>query len=360
MNEQKIVLVGGGTAGSVMPLIAIYQKLRTQKQKYTFLFLGTKNGIEKDIALSEDIPFTAIISGKFRRYFDVRNLIDPFKTIAGIFQSLYVLSKYKPEVVLSAGSFVATPVIWAAWLLGIPVIVHQLDIKKGLSNALTAPCATHITVVLEELKNFFPEFKTIWTGNPVRESLLHGDRERAINRFGLRHDLPILLVLGGGTGALELNKIIADSRRELTKFVQIIHITGKDKKVVESEGNYHAYSFLKDDLKYAYAASDVVISRAGMSTISELAVLKKPLILVPLPHSHQLDNASFFEKRNACQVLKQEELSVSTITKAVKKYLVDTEYKRKVTDHLAGLFRSDSLECYIKLIQRTIKENHEE
>ncbi|MFA6271495.1 MAG: glycosyltransferase [Patescibacteria group bacterium] len=231
---MKIVLSGGGTGGSVAPLLAIYQQL-VKVENTEFLFIGGNNSIEKDLAEENGIRFESIISGKLRRYFDPRNFLTPFAVILGFFHAIRILKKWRPDIILSAGSFVAVPVVWAAWLLRKPVIIHQQDLRKGLANKLMTPFATKITVTFPESLADFPRGKTIHTGNPIRESILSGNRETAMHIFSLSDNIPVILILGGGTGALTLNKIVTDSLPRLLEFCQIIHIAGKGKNIFQDK-----------------------------------------------------------------------------------------------------------------------------
>lgn len=357
MKPRKVLLVGGGTAGSVMPLIALNDEMHHRsKGKTKVLFVGSKKGIEKGIAEHNRIPYTAISSGKIRRYFDVRNFIDPFLVITGFFQSLFLLRRFKPDVVLTAGSFISAPVSWAAKILGIPFFIHQQDIRKTLSNSLAAFAATKITIALKPSAEYYATEKTAHIGNPLRSSVLGGKREKAYELFGLRKDLPVVLVIGGGTGALSLNEKINEALPELARFAQVVHLTGKGKKIGSKKRNYFPFEFLRDELKHMYAVADIVISRAGMSTITELAALKKSAIIVPLPGTHQEDNAKYFEEEDACILLEQDKMTSENISKIVKDLILDPEKKRTLGEKLHSLFPDKATKSYVDLIESTLDD----
>ncbi|HTW96260.1 MAG TPA: glycosyltransferase, partial [Candidatus Methylomirabilis sp.] len=214
-KAKKILLTGGGTAGSVSPLLAIAEDLRAQGG-FDFLFVGTKNGIEKQMVKEARIPYRSVAAGKLRRYFDWRNFVDVFKIKLGFWQAFFLMIKERPDLVMAAGGFVAVPVVWAAWLLRVPVIIHQMDIRPGLANKLMAPFARVITVTFEKSLADYGA-KAIFTGNPIKKSLramryaLREDdfkkREAAVRRFGLKSGLPVIFVVGGGTGAEGINKL---------------------------------------------------------------------------------------------------------------------------------------------------------
>src|SRR3989339_1004187 len=248
---MRIILTGGGTMGSVSPLLAIAEELKEKDASNEFLWLGTKNGPEKKFVKEAEILFRAIPSGKFRRYFSGWNFIDPFLIIAGFFSSLWIIFKFKPKIILSAGGFVGVPVIWAGWFLRVPSLIHQQDLRPGLANKLTAPFAKIITVAFSESLKYFTGATIV--GNPFRKSLLMGDRARAKEIFKLHDDLPVLLILGGGTGALGLNKVAILAANELTNFCQVIHITGgklddefetKIDSLKKENKNYHLIDIL--------------------------------------------------------------------------------------------------------------------
>ena len=314
---MKVILSGGATGGSVTPLLSVANELNKKIQgNVDFLFIGTKKGYpERVLVERSEMEYHGIHSGKLRRYFAWQNFLDPFKIILGFFESLFILLKYRPDVIFSAGGFVSVPLIWAGFFLGIPTVIHQQDIRPSLSNKLTSCLAKKITVSFKKSLNDFPKTKTILTGNPVRKEILLGNKERAIKRFNLERNLPTILVIGGGTGAEKINQLIFSIIPQLVEFCQVIHLTGKDKlsrfagsrTAGKINSRYHSYEFLTEEIADAYAAADLVISRAGMGVLTELAVLAKPAIIIPIPQSHQEANALYFAKNKAIILLNQAE-----------------------------------------------------
>lgn len=304
--------------GSVSPLVAVYEKIKKNQPKTKFLFIGSKTGPEKKVIEGYKIPFLEISTGKLRRYFDWSNFIDPFKIGWGFLQSLVIIIKFKPQVVMVAGSFIGVPVVWAAGFLRVPVLIHQQDIIAGLANKLMANCATKITVSFEESLKDFSSAKTILTGNPVRTEFYACHPQNGREVFGLKEGLPILLILGGGTGAQKLNELVEKSLADLLQFSQIIHLTGLGKKAETTAENYHQFEFLTNEMTDAVCVADLVVTRAGMSTLSELIVLAKPIIIIPIPESHQEFNADYFQKNNAAVVLSEPSLNKENFISAVK------------------------------------------
>ena len=321
---MKILFSGGGTMGSVSPLIAVYQEIKEKRSDVEFMFIGTKTGPEKEAVESYKIPFRAIASGKLRRYLSWQNFTDPFRIVVGFFQSFFILSKFRPNVVMVAGGFVGVPVAWTAWLLHIPVLIHQQDIIAGLANKLMANIATKITVSFEpSLKDFFPQ-KTVLTGNPVRKEFYACDYKKSRELFNLKEDLPALLILGGGTGAQDINQIIEKSLPQLLQFCQIMHITGRGKSLDVQAENYQQFEFLTHGMTEAICATDLVISRAGISTLSELIIADKPTIIIPIPESHQEFNAQYFQKNNAIINLSQQSLNSEVLIDTIKELFSDS------------------------------------
>lgn len=329
--SYKIILTGGGTMGSVTPLLAVAEEIKKHLPNCQFLWLGTKFGPEKKVVEKYGIVFKAIPSGKLRRYFSGWNFVDLFLITAGFLKSLFIVLKFKPQIILSVGGFVGVPVIWAGWLLRVPSLIHQQDVRPGLANKLTAPFAKIITVTFEESLKYFP--KAILVGNPVRQEIFEGQKERAVEIFKLEKDLPILLVLGGGTGALELNKIVIRAAPKIVKFCQVLHVTGgrmgevlkfEAETIKKENSRYHLFDFLVEQLKDAYAVADLTVSRAGMGALTELALLGKPTILIPMPDSHQEDNAFYFKRSNAVYLLEQKKLTPDIFIKAVQE-LIDNK-----------------------------------
>lgn len=316
--------------GSVTPLLAVAEELKKREAAAEFLWIGTKSGPEKKIVELSGIKFISVPAGKLRRYFSGWNFLMPFLLVAGFFKSLWLIFKFKPQMILSAGGFVAVPVIWAGWILRVLSLVHQEDLRPGLANKLTARFAKIITVTFLESLKYFP--RAIVTGNPVREEIFSGNKERAAEIFNLEKNLPVILILGGGTGALGLNKIVVAAALRLTEFFQVIHMTGgrvdaplksEIETIKRETPYYHSVEFLMKDYSNTLAAADLVISRAGMGTLTELSVLGKPTVLIPISGSHQEDNAYYFKKQNAVVLWDEKNLTPENFSAAISELLND-------------------------------------
>ena len=354
---MTIVYCGGGTGGSVTPLLAIAKHLEKYLPKTDKVFIGTNQGPEKELSKSLGFRYVAIDAGKLRRYFDWRNIVDPLRVLHGFFQALVILRRSRPSIVISAGSFVSVPVVWAAWLLGIPSVAHQPDVNVGLSNQLIRPFVSRLTVGFESTLKQIHSPKAYLTGNPIRPDILLGSAEHALGLFELKRKVKTILVMGGGTGALRLNQLVASAALRLVNFYQIIHLTGRGKgRFGIMHPNYHPYEFLVDEQKHALAIADLVISRAGISTLSELAALGKAVILVPLPDSHQETNAEFFNKAKAALVLNENTLTDQELVDQIHGLLSDSEKLDELRRNIKRIGQVDALENISRIILGLIKK----
>ncbi len=308
-------LTGGGTAGHVWPHFALFDDANSPlsqlaaKQQLQVFYFGSVSGMEKELVL-KNAPhwkYFGIQTGKLRRYFSWQNFFDPFKIFIGFIQAFKALKSHKINILFSKGGFVSAPVVWAAWLQGIPVVIHESDVTPALATKLTLPFCKLALCAFSETISLVPQqyrsrIKAL--GLPLRASLFSAKRADALLKFQFDSTLPTLLVFGGSLGAQSLNQKVAEILPELTKICNVLHIVGKDKSFATSDfGNrYFQTEFLGDDMKFAYAAVDLALCRAGASSIFELAAARIPMILIPLGLSQsrgdQIINAQVFEKSN--------------------------------------------------------------
>ena len=352
---KKILLTGGGTGGSATPLLAVVDEIRDA----IFIWLGTKSGPEQEMTARMKIEFKAIASGKWRRYLSWQNFTDLFLIIIGFFQSLFIIKKYQPDLVMSAGSFVSVPAVWAAWILRVPVLIHQQDARPGLANKLMAPFARVITVTFEKSLDNYNK-KAIWIGNPVRSQItnIKISKQEARQKLGLSGEKQVVLIMGGGTGAQAINNLTKHSLDALTKFCQIIHITGKGKDIMygaefiaSNIKNYHPFEFL-DTMAMAkvFAAADIVVSRCGMGVLTEVSYLGKPTILIPMPNSHQEDNAEIFQNAEAAIVLEQKNLTPNKFVKHIKELINNKELRNKLRNNIKTVMKPGANEKMVEII----------
>lgn len=320
---KRIVFTGGGTAGHVNPNLALIEVL--QKDDWEIHYIGSETGIEKEMIHSIQIPFHPITCGKFRRYFSWKNFIDPFKILIGCMQAYCILGKIKADVVFSKGGFVAFPVVLAAWLRKIPIIAHESDLSPGLANRLCFPFVNKICITFEGAKNFFKNTKKIAvTGTPIRSELFKGSKQKGLELCGFNEAKPCLLIMGGSQGSIRLNKIIRVSLNLLQNKYQIIHLCGKGNidKQLHMPG-YYQVEYAKETLADLFAASDIIISRAGANALYEILALEKPHVLIPLSlkasRGDQIQNALYFKEQGISHVIEDEMLTKEILLEEVEK-----------------------------------------
>ena len=349
---KRIVMTGGGTAGHVTPNVALFPRLK--EEGYEISYIGSYDGIEKELIEKQGIEYHGIASGKLRRYFDFKNFTDPFRVIKGYGQARKILKDIKPDVVFSKGGFVTVPVVFAANKLNIPVIIHESDITPGLANRLAIPKATYVCHNFPETAAHLPEGKARLTGCPIRQELFEGDKTRGLKFLGFGDDKPLLMIVGGSTGAQAVNECVRNNLEELMKTFNIVHLCGKG-KLDESYNNiegYNQYEYISDELNDIFAAADMVVSRAGANAICELLALKKPHLLIPLSaaasRGDQILNAKSFKKQGFSEVLEEEDITSETFIDAVMKvYNGRDEY----INNMASSETSNPIETIIKLIK---------
>ena len=315
---KRIVLTGGGTAGHVTTNIALLPKLK--EMGYEVHYIGSYDGIEKKLISDYDIPYYGVATGKLRRYIDPKNFSDPFRVIKGMREAKKYLKEIKPDIVFSKGGFVSVPVVRAAGRLKIPCIIHESDMTPGLANKLCIPIAKKVCCNFPETVASLPEGKAVLTGTPIREELMKGNKEAAYKLCGFNKDLPVLMVIGGSSGSVIINKEIREALPKLLTDFQVVHICGAghvDNLLLTQKG-YKQVEYLKSELKDVLAMADIVVSRAGANAICELLALKKPNLLIPLSarasRGDQILNASSFEAQGYSLVLQEEDMDVVSLT----------------------------------------------
>ncbi len=319
---KVIVLTGGGTSGHVTPNIALMSKL--EYMGYTIHYIGSRNGIEKQLIEKEGIVYHEIDSGKLRRYPDIKNITDLFKIVNGLKQSIKILNRIKPDVVFSKGGFVSCPVVWAAWLKKIPVIIHESDITPGLTNKLSIPFAKKVCYTFPETEKHLPMEKACLTGLPVREEIVTGDRLKGCKICGFTSIKPVILVIGGSQGSENINRAVRNVIHNMRDTFQVCHICGKGNVKPEMEGikGYKQFEYVNKELPDIFACADIFISRAGATVLFEILALKKPALLIPLSKNasrgDQILNAESFRNHGYSDVLREENLTGEALMDKVK------------------------------------------
>lgn len=325
---MRILISGGGTGGHIYPALAVAKALQTTYDA-EILYLGDERGLETELVPKAGFPFVGIRAGKLRRYLAWKTVTDLGRVPLGFTQAIGQARRFRPDAAFTSGGYVSVPAGFAARSIRVPLVTHQQDVSPNLANRLLRPLATRISVSFEDSLRYFPARKTLLMGNPVRDAILNVmemDNAAAKRLFGLDPALPLVVVTGGSQGARHLNEIVVESLPQLLPFCQILQISGartfaetRRASTAQLEGlpdwaaRYRLYEYLDAEMAPALAAADIVLCRSGASTLSELAALGKPGILIPLPPgfggSPQAINAAMFEQRGAARVIRDADLT---------------------------------------------------
>lgn len=331
MKRPVIVLTGGGTAGHVSVNEALIPEFLDMG--YEIHYIGSHDGIEKELieGRHKEVTYHAIQSGKLRRYFSMKNFTDPVRVGAGAVQAYSILRKLKPEIVFSKGGFVSVPVVLAAKLAKIPVVVHESDVTPGLANKLALPFSNHIFTVFEQTLEYVPAGKATCTGAVIRPEIFTGDKKEGLRIAGLTGEKPVFIVMGGSQGSAVLNKAVRNDLDELLDMFEIIHLCGKGNvdDSLERVSGYTQFEYVTEGLPHLLAAADFAVSRAGSNAIFELLSLVKPMLLIPLSaaksRGDQLVNASLFQSLGIANVIQEEELEGQPILSIFDKLVQDQQ-----------------------------------
>ncbi len=375
-NEIRILITGGGTGGHVSPALATMQEIKRiaesqpTRGKVVFRYIGSKRGVEKRLAEEAGLDFVGVQTGKLRRsakltgLFTLQNLKDAFRIPVGVFQALWQVVRFKPDVIFSTGGFVCVPPVLAGWLLRVPVLTHEQTVTVGLANRIAARFAQRVALSFEGAVSELParlRSRAFVTGNPVRPIIFQGDPEKAVARFKFNpadNELPTIYVTGGAQGARIINQAVEAVLPELLQHSRIIHQCGQqpagetqdyerlhataEKLPAELHQRYYLTRFVGEEIGDIFALSDLVISRAGAGTVTEITALGKPAIYVPLVPTggdEQTRNAQRAEAAGAATIIKQSELKGPSLLAEVKKLLADRAKLRGMGQKAATLAR---------------------
>lgn len=342
-KKIKMIFTGGGSSGHVTPSLPLLAALKNKA--VDIVYIGSKDGIEHTLIQDLNIPYYAITAGKLHRYWTWKNLLTPFKLLIGIIQSFLICRKIKPNVIFSKGGFVALPVVIAAKLNRIPVVIHESDLTPGLANRLSFPFAKLICITFPKTAKYFKNTsKVVLTGMPIRPFLLKGDPEKGLEFCGFSDkQKSVLLIMAGSLGSTFVNECVRRLIKPLTKRFQVIHICGKNKTdpSFEEIKDYKQFEYLQDELADVLASADLVISRAGATSIYELLTLNKPHILLPLSkkasRGDQIENANHFVRKDLSKVIYLEEFSDEKLLEIIFKTfenLGQIKHQLKSFEHL--------------------------
>ena len=345
----KVIVSGGGTGGHIFPALSIANEIKNRFPQADILFVGAKGRMEMEKIPANGYPIEGLWISGINRTKMWKNITFPFKLVSSILKAKRLVRKFKPDFVIGTGGFASGPILYAAQQKGIPTFIQEQNSYPGITNKLLAKKATKIYTAYEGLERFFAADKIQLTGNPIRKELYNVsvDKQKALTGFGLQPDKKTVLSLGGSLGARPVNEAIAQivDRMKANDF-QLIWQTGKNE--------YEKYKHYNSDqvkvvpfihkMQDAYAAADLIISRAGAGTISELSLIGKPVILVPSPYvaeDHQTKNAQALADKNAAVLIKEKDLNAQLWTK-VHQILSDEELSNELGKKIKELAKPEA------------------
>ncbi|MBS4177354.1 undecaprenyldiphospho-muramoylpentapeptide beta-N-acetylglucosaminyltransferase [Lederbergia citrea] len=353
MNSKNIVFTGGGSAGHVTPNIAIMEALG---KHWNVHYIGSFNGIEKEIIERTSIPYNGISSGKLRRYMSKENVLDIGRVVKGFWQARRLLKKIKPKLVFSKGGFVTVPVVLAAKSLGIPVYLHESDMTPGLANRIAMRFSKKIFTSFEEAASHFPKEKTTVVGSPVRKLLFEGNASKGKRFLGFEKKLPILTIMGGSLGAKRINEEVRGLLPALTKQFQIVHICGKGQidRTYLSHPGYRQFEYISEELPDILAATNLVLTRGGSNSIFEFLSLRIPMLIIPLTLSQsrgdQILNAISFRDKGYSLMLEEENLTQEVLLGHIIELREKSEQMKKA---MAAFPASNGVASIVEAIEKT-------
>ena len=353
MQQLRVIISGGGTGGHIFPAIAIANALKKRLPDSEILFVGAKDKMEMEKVPAAGYKIEGLWISGLQRKLTFSNLLFPIKLIASMLKARKIVKSFKPDVAIGVGGFASGPLLRIATSFGIPAIIQEQNSYPGITNILLSKKVNKICVAYDGMDKYFPKEKIILTGNPVRQDILNleGKRDRGLELFGLSKDKKILLVIGGSLGARSINESVQYGLRKFKENnIQVIWQTGKTYLPIAQEAikpyvldGIQAFDFITK-MDYAYAVADMVLSRAGASSVSELCLVKKPAVLVPYPlaaEDHQTKNAMALVNHKAAMLIKDSDAS-SKLINAVIELMLDDQARLKMSENIARLGMGDS------------------
>jgi UDP-N-acetylglucosamine--N-acetylmuramyl-(pentapeptide) pyrophosphoryl-undecaprenol N-acetylglucosamine transferase len=349
MSVLKVIISGGGTGGHIFPAIAIANALKLKDNSIDILFVGAKGKMEMEKVPNSGYPIIGLpITGFQRRLSDKRNLIFPFKLIYSLIKSFFIVLKYKPNIVVGTGGYASGPLLFIASKMGIPSLIQEQNSYPGITNKLLSKISNKICVAYPSMEKFFPTEKLLFTGNPIRQDLqnISSLKEEAFNYFNFDNNKTTILVVGGSLGALTINKTMEKFVKNFPSGVQLLWQTGSSFYSIASSYQTESIRVLKfiSRMDFAYSVADIVISRAGASTISELCLVAKPSILIPSPNvaeDHQTKNAMALKDNNAA-ILVRDKDSINHLIPVLKMLIKDKEKRHSLSENIHKLAKLNS------------------
>lgn len=359
---MRVLISGGGSGGHVYPALAVATRLRDEYQA-EILYLGSDDGLETSLVPAAGLRLKIIKAGKLQRFVSWRTVTGVARVPVGMAQAAGIVRAFRPDVAFTSGGYVAVPAGLAARLHKVPLLMHQQDVPPNLSNRLLAPLATRISIAFADSRTYFPAHKTLHLGNPVRQAILDVravTATEARTRLGLDAELPLLLVTGGSQGARTLNQTVCHALPALLAHCQVLQISGtklfeETRTLAEqtmagldeaTRQRYHLVAYMDAEMPLALQAATLVLCRSGAATLSELAVLGKPSLLVPLPpaigSSPQEVNAGMFGRRGAAEVILNDTLKPDMLVERVMTIITSSAVQQHMNEAMKQFAKPDA------------------
>ena len=365
MGKLKVIVSGGGTGGHIFPAVAIANSIKNKYPDTEFLFVGAKGKMEMEKVPRAGYKIEGLWISGLQRKLTLSNLSFPLKVIASLWKSMRIIKRFKPDIAIGVGGFAGGPLLKAATMLNVPALIHESNSYPGITNKILGKSVNTVCVAFEGMNKYFPASKLVVTGNPVRQEIVQveGKREAGLKHFKLKEDLPVLLVIGGSLGAKSINEAIDASLNGFkTKGYQLLWQTGVHYKSRANEAvqalNYEGvqnHEFIYE-MDLAYAVADVVVSRAGAMSVSELTLVKKPSILVPYPYAaedHQTKNAMSLVDVNAA-ILVKDSNTKNDLYSNIEELLSSSVKRDELTANIAKLALPNASQLILEEVEKLV------
>lgn len=349
---MTILFIGGGTLGSLNPLLAVARVVQGKNPKLRIAFWTSRQSLEQRMVTEAGFVPRTILAGKVRRYFSLRTVLDMCIIPLACLQAMARMLINRPRVIVSAGSYVAVPAHIAAWALRIPTVMYQQDVQLGLANRIMAKIATECTAsTASRAKLFHRETRVV--GFVLRPEITQGDADKARHAYGLRPNWKTLLIIGGSSGAVQLNRRVQEGLMDFPSALNIVHIVGEGKTIDLQRTGYVQIPFTNAALPDLYAAADLVLCRAGSNVLAEIVALAKPVIIVPLPGTHQEANAQELAAAGAI-VLHEPQLNGKLLAQHVEHAVLDDATFTAFRANVRGLWETQGATRLADIILRYV------
>ncbi|HLU21992.1 MAG TPA: undecaprenyldiphospho-muramoylpentapeptide beta-N-acetylglucosaminyltransferase [Bacillaceae bacterium] len=364
---MKIVVSGGGTGGHIYPALALIRTIKKLHPNAKFLYIGTEKGLEADIVHREDIPFESINITGFKRALSFENVKTVLRFIKGVTDSKKILRRFKPDVVIGTGGYVCGPVVYAAAKSKIPTIIHEQNSIPGLTNKFLSKYVNKVAICFPEVAEFFPEDKVVLTGNPRASEVNVSKMKGILQTYGLNDNKSTVLIFGGSRGAKPINEAVINSISQFaTKPYQVMYVTGnahfdavmEEAKLLGTHDNVAIIPFIHN-MQDVLTSIDLVVGRAGATSIAEITAIGVPSILIPSPYvtnNHQEKNADALVKKGAANMILEKELTSKRLVDSIDSILLDESKRRAMGENAKKLGIRDASEKLISVILDLMNE----